>query len=381
MGKKFTDYCPPGSIFLEKVREKIGKLYGSFGYEPVEPSVFLDYEDLYYKDKNNSFKVVDYDGRVLTLRTEYTLSAAEMAARINDEGRDFIKFYYFGKVFRYITENAGDYREFHQIGIENIMGKDDPFADIEVIALAVETLLELGFKSFTVDVGEVNFFKGITFDYGFDEESSEILCKLIDKKDYIGIENFLSDKNIKNSVIDDFRKITRLYGKGEVLKKAKEYARNEISKKSLERLNFIYERLISMGYEDYISLDLGMLKHMDYYTGIIFTGYIEGLGYPVLSGGRYDSLFLKFNRNLYAVGFAAGLERILEKAGGFKEGYKVYIGYDEEGFKKAFNFTRFINDKTYFQSFPEKPEDSLKRAKKLGAEKIYYFKGDEIIFL
>lgn len=381
MGKKFTDYCPPGSILLERVREKIGKLYRNFGYEPVEPSVFLDYENLYFKDKNNSFKVIDYDGSVLTLRTEYTLPAAEIAARINDEGRDFIKFYYFGKVFRYITENAGDYREFHQIGIENIMGKDDPFADIEVIALSVETLLELGFKNFTVDVGEVNFFKGITFDYGIDEESSDILCRLIDKKDYIGIENFLGDKNIKNSVIDDFRKITRLYGKGEVLKKAEEYAKNETSKKGLERLSFIYEKLKSMGYEKYISLDLGMLKHMDYYTGIIFTGYIEGLGYPVLSGGRYDSLFLKYNRKLYAVGFAAGLERILEKTGSFWEGFKVYVGYDEEGFKKAFNFTRYISDKTYFQSFPEKPEDSLKRAKKLGAEKIYYFKGDEIFFL
>lgn len=381
MEKKFTDYYPPGSAYYEKVREKISKLYENFGYQIIEPSVFINYDDIYFCDKNNSFKIVDYDGSVLTLRTEYTLSAANIAANFFDERQDVIKFYYFGKVFQYLTENAGDWREFHQIGIENIMKKDDPFSDVEVIALAAETLLELGFLNFTVDIGEVNFFKGITFGYGIDDESSEMLCKLIDKKDYIGIENFLKDKNIKSSVIDDFRRITRLYGKGDVLKDARVYAKNEISKKSLDRLEFIYRKLKSMGYEDYISLDLGMLKHMDYYTGIIFTGYIEGLGYPVLSGGRYDSLFSRFNRRLFAVGFAAGLERLIEKMPVFKETFEVYVGYDDEGFEKAFEFTKNLKGKAYFQSFPERREECQERAKNMGIERVYYFKGKDIILL
>lgn len=66
-----------------------------------------------------------------------------------------------------------------------------------------------------------------------------------------------------------------------------------------------------MGYEGYISYDLGMIKPLSYYSGILFSGLVKDLGAPVLSGGRYDNLADAFGKHMPAVGFAMGLKRIL----------------------------------------------------------------------
>ena len=65
------------------------------------------------------------------------------------------------------------------------------------------------------------------------------------------------------------------------------------------------------GYEKYVSFDLGMVNHFDYYTGIIFRGYTYGTGDAIGKGGRYDNLLMQFGKNAPAIGFTILVDDML----------------------------------------------------------------------
>src|SRR5699024_11265662 len=73
---------------------------------------------------------------------------------------------------------------------------------------------------------------------------------------------------------------------------------------TLDNLMEIYDYLDAYGIKDHIVADLSLINHMDYYSDIIFQGFIEKVGKPVLMGGRYNTLANQFNANIPAVGFA-----------------------------------------------------------------------------
>ena len=102
-----------------------------------------------------------------------------------------------------------------------------------------------------------------------------------------------------------------LFGDLSVVDKADVEGLNSVSKAALDNLRSIYVLLGEYGFKDVISVDLGMLQSIDYYTGSIFKCYTHGVGFPVCAGGRYNNLVGKFGRNLSAVGVAFGINRIL----------------------------------------------------------------------
>ncbi|MEI3162676.1 MAG: ATP phosphoribosyltransferase regulatory subunit [Lachnospirales bacterium] len=67
-----------------------------------------------------------------------------------------------------------------------------------------------------------------------------------------------------------------------------------------------------MGFEKYVSFDLGVIGSMDYYTGLIFRGYAKGSGASVLDGGRYDNMVEKFGLAMPAVGFALKVNELMK---------------------------------------------------------------------
>jgi len=375
MSRKFVDYYPLTSRLLEEIRRKTLFLFKKFGYQLIEPSTFEDYEKSKSLNGQNSIKFMDSDGTIIALRNEFTPKVAEIVAKNGGEVYP-IKYCYFGRAFQFIQQEAGDLREFYQAGVENFHTSDSYYIDLEVLVLAIESLLQLGVNNFTIDIGEVNFFKGITADYGIDDASAEILCKLVDKKDYIGIENFLIKKGISDKVIDVFRNLTRLYGKKDKINEAYKFAKNEISKSAIERLKEIFNKLSKLGYEKYISIDFGMVKHLNYYTGIIFSGYLPKLGYPVLNGGRYDNLCETFGKRLYAIGFALGVDRILNwmiKSGEAEANfYKAALFYKEGFFEIAIKELLKFEKEVYFYSNPIDVQQALTLSKELKISEFYY---------
>jgi len=129
---------------------------------------------------------------------------------------------------------------------------------------------------------------------------------------------------------------------------------NRLSISALKEIKGIYNILRSYGLEEHILIDLGIIRDFDYYTGIIFEGYTDYLGFPICGGGRYDSLCLKFGENLPATGFAIGLERLimaLERENvnvlNLKrpEQYVLYYQKSEDNFRKALAVAKDLRKK------------------------------------
>ena len=122
-----------------------------------------------------------------------------------------------------------------------------------------------------------------------------------------------------------------------------------MSASALKEIKEVYNLLRDYGLEEYILIDLGIIRDFDYYTGIIFEGYTDYLGFPVCGGGRYDNLCSKFKKNFPSTGFAIGLERlamILEKEdiNSLKikrpDQYVVHYRNDKTNFRRALKVTK-----------------------------------------
>jgi ATP phosphoribosyltransferase regulatory subunit len=83
---------------------------------------------------------------------------------------------------------------------------------------------------------------------------------------------------------------------------------------SLRHLCEVWDVLADYGVSDHVIIDLTMIGNFSYYTGLIFEGYAADLGFPVCSGGRYDSLLEFFGRSATATGFALATNRIMQVA-------------------------------------------------------------------
>ena len=104
------------------------------------------------------------------------------------------------------------------------------------------------------------------------------------------------------------RRLPRLFGGEEVLRAAASLCHDEDTKEALACLARLYLALRRLGLGDQVMIDLGLVQENEYYTGVIFRGYIEGSGDTVVSGGRYDTLLQQFGSPLPATGFGVNVD-------------------------------------------------------------------------
>lgn len=309
-----NDILPEECARKKEIENTIWSVFASIGYKEVETPSFEYYDVFEGVDgqisQENMYKFFDEHGRILTLRPDITTSIARMAATKETGAVLPMRYCYTGNVFRAERTQGARQREFTQAGIE-LIGSNTPMADAEVIAAAIEAVMAVGIEEFQMEIGQVAFFNGLVEQAGLGAEDIEKLRERIDCKDSLGIreltEQLELDDNVKSLMID----LPYLFGGLEVVEKACVDGLNETSKTALENIRSIYRLLCAYGFEQYISIDLGMLQSIDYYTGSIFKCYTHGIGFPVCAGGRYDHLMERFGKEMGAVGVAFGVNRIL----------------------------------------------------------------------
>ncbi|MDX1359313.1 MAG: ATP phosphoribosyltransferase regulatory subunit, partial [Clostridia bacterium] len=231
------------------------------------------------------------------------------STKLNDEDLP-AKLFYFGKCFRAGESNGGKMREFTQSGAE-IIGSANTFYDALMIATAVEAVKAIGIDEFIIELGQVDFFRGLMDLAALGEEDSEKMRVLIDSKDFFGVEEMLVGRSIENEVRNLLLNLPSYYGKKEMLLEVRGMTSDKRLLDALDQLSELMEILEAFGVSEYISVDLGMVKRLDYYTGFIFRGMTYGMGFPILGGGRYDTLCGKFGKPMPATGFSLGVDRAL----------------------------------------------------------------------
>ena len=290
-------------------------VFSEYGYKMVQTPTF-EFFDVYNTATPNKaesmFKFFDVNGRMLALRPDFTTSIARLAATKPVGEETPVKLCYSGSAFRNDEAfSQARQSEFSQVGIE-LMGDCSTDADAEVIEVAIKTLDKVGMKSFRIDIGQVAYFMEVAKQANLDAEQTDKLRRLINDKDFVAIEQLLDTMELQEDIKQIFTDMPTQFGSADVIDEAMaQKGIGEDAKAALENLKEIYKILKDKGLEEYISIDLGMVPHLDYYTGMIFKGFTFGVGFPICSGGRYDNLMEKFGRDMPATGAAIGVERLM----------------------------------------------------------------------
>ena len=181
-----------------------------------------------------------------------------------------LKLFYFENCFRYERPQKGRFREFWQFGVE-VIGSKSPHADAEVIALAEKMVESAGIKG-DIHVGHLGVIRHILHE--LDAEDQTKIMRFVDKKDDKGLDDYLEEINATTELREQLFGLVSISGDNAIVK-AKEIVGDL---PELER----FETLVGLldAYEVDYSVDFGIARGLDYYTGMVFEIYAEGLGAP-----------------------------------------------------------------------------------------------------
>jgi ATP phosphoribosyltransferase regulatory subunit len=257
------------------------------------------------------YRFFDRHGRTLALRPDLTIPTARVVAtRLYDQPLP-LRVAYAGSVFRHEPPRAGRQHEFTQAGVE-LIGAAGSAADAEAIALSVAALRAVGLPGFRITVGHIGFFRGLLAALGLPERAEHRLRSAVDRKSEAELEALLRETpNLPPMVRRAVLALPRLAGDASVLAEAEAYCLNTPMMAALANLLEVSQQLAAYGVADAVAYDLAEVRDLDYYTGVTFEGFAPGIGFSLISGGRYDDLIGHFGPSFPAVGWALTLDRIL----------------------------------------------------------------------
>lgn len=310
--KGLRDLLPDEVKIKRNIENQAAGLFARYGYQEVITPAF-EYLEVIEAGAGSDirqelFMFMDREGGILSLRPEMTVSIARLAATHMQEEPLPLRFYYMGNVFRHVQPQKARYREFWQAGIE-LLGARGPYADAEVIAIAVRTLDSIGLTDFKISLNHIGIFNNILADCQMDHKDQMLVRQLVERKDLVELSQVLDSLAIDDQMKESIASLPVLHGGLEIIDKIPYLDRSSQAVEAVSELLKIYEALESFGVTRHIVLDMGVLRGLDYYTGIVFEGYSPDLGYGLLGGGRYDNLLGQFGFPCPATGFALGLER------------------------------------------------------------------------
>ncbi len=305
------DVLPEESGALDEAEALLREKFARAGFRSVR-TAGLEYYDTFTQirspvEPTKMFKMTDKDGNLIVLRPDMTLACARIAA--TKMHGDRARLSYVSNIYDFSGGGSSD-REVAQAGVE-IFGEAGAESDAYAVAFAVECLRAIGLEDFVVDIGHVGFYKGLLEESGLTPGQAEELRGYSNAKDSVNMEIALRASGAPARVQAAILALPSLFGGVEVLDAAEKLTDNAQARASLAHLKQVYAHLCRAGVEKYVSFDLGTVKSLSYYSGMVFTGLAAGVGAPVLSGGRYDGLCAQFGRDLSAVGFAIGMMRAL----------------------------------------------------------------------
>ncbi len=302
-----------------RIEETVVAVFEGWDYEEIIPPIF-DYADVFTGEAlaPKTYSFIARDGSVLALRPDFTSLLAKIAAGRLRERAAPLRLYYSGEVVRWEPPKAGSQSELHQMGLEHL-GGDSRAADAEVLAIAAECLERVGAKEWVLALGHVGVFNGLVEGSGLDAPRLEQLRDRVEAKDALGVREALSGSDLRVAVAEAIEKLTTLAGAPEVVLEAERaFSFSPAATAAIVELRAVVEALDEAGLGDRVAVDLGEVRGLDYYTGLVFRVFAPGLGFEVGGGGRYDRLLARFGRPLPAVGFMLGLDRLavlLERQG------------------------------------------------------------------
>ncbi|WP_274952684.1 ATP phosphoribosyltransferase regulatory subunit [Angelakisella massiliensis] len=317
--KRFDKVTPEGTRDLlfedcavrQRLTNRLTELYHRRGYRQIiTPGVeFYDVFTLPSSGfpQDSMYKLSDNRSRLMVLRPDCTIPIARLAATRLAGMAKPLRIYYAQNVYRMEQSLRGRLSEIWQAGVE-LIGDCSLRSDLEMVELAASSLAGLGPGS-RIELCHIGYFRAVIGSLEADTDTKEEIRQCVEQKNYAALGNIL-DRFPGDPAAAALRKLPRLFGGEEVFEEAAALFGENGAAESLGYLRDIYEALCRLGLSDQILIDLGLVNQAEYYTGIVFRGYLDGVGEPVLSGGRYDNLLRDFGEPCPAIGFAVELDPV-----------------------------------------------------------------------
>ena len=289
----------------EKVIFGLRSLYRSYGYTQYKMSKFEEY-DLYAKNKDflisdSVITFTDTNGKLMALKPDVTLSIIK---NIKDRDTGVQKLFYNENVYR-ISKGNQSYKEIMQVGLECI--GDISTDDIrQVIVLAAQSLRSIS-GACVLNITDLDLLSQVTGDTeDFGVKTADIL-KCVEEKNEDGLK--------KLNISEKQRKILSclLHASGtaqQVLPELMMALEGLCDTSSVQKLAQIVASIEDAQVRDMLRVDFSVISDLNYYNGIVFKGFVEGVPSAVLSGGQYDKLMKKMKHSSCAVGFAVYLDML-----------------------------------------------------------------------
>ena len=302
------DFLPADNARRRYVEGIMRNVARNWGYGEVVTPTF-EHLDLFTLKSGEGiveelYNFTDKGDREMTLRPELTAPVMRLYVNELQPFSKPFKLFYFENCFRYERPQKGRFREFWQFGVE-LIGSGKPDSDAEVIALADALLKAVGVKG-DMKLGNLTVIR--TLLKGLEPEIVSKFMRLIDKKEYAGLEALLEEIGAEEQLKSDLSRLIKLEGK-DILPDVKEIVGDILELASFEKTL----KLLDAYGVDY-SLDFGIARGLDYYTGMVFEVYAEGLGAQkqVCGGGSYQLIQLFGGGDVPSTGFGIGFDRIME---------------------------------------------------------------------
>ncbi|WP_297518850.1 ATP phosphoribosyltransferase regulatory subunit [uncultured Clostridium sp.] len=320
---------------IEKILDSTNKIFNNFSYEEViTPSIeFYDTFKGISKaiNQDEMYKLSDREGKLLSLKVDATLPIARVVSSKLKDKKLPIRIRYSTNVFKVSKKLSGKRNESLEVGIELI--SDENFhSEVEAILIAIETIKGLEIKNFKIEIGHIGIVKRVIKLLNLDIEKKDEFIELVEEKRLIDLEEFLGELNLEDNLKIFLKQFPWMFGDFSNLKNEKKYIKDIIIQEYVDYIEKLYGVFKELGLDKYLSYDLSVASKIDYYSGVVFKGYLENQGNHVIQGGRYDSLMSLYGRDVSAIGFSLNIDDLLVNMESIEKEDASKLSYTDENY-------------------------------------------------
>jgi ATP phosphoribosyltransferase regulatory subunit len=300
------DVLPDETREVRAITDTLRRVFERHGYGEVYTPA-LEYESVLARadiaETQPAYRVFDESGEVLILRSDMTVPIARVVATRYATSEPPLRFCYFAHCYRGVPPQRGQQRELLQAGIE-LIGSPAPEGTAEALTVLCDALDAVGLKDYRIGMGDASLYPALMRSLDVHEPVQAGLHEALVRRDFVSVEHQLAESGLPQDAAALLLEVPQRRGGAEILADAPTPAVDAVT--GMRRVHELLEPSVAAR----VIFDFGLVGGIGYYTGAVFEVYDPELGAPIGSGGRYDELLGRFGRQLPAVGFALGVDRL-----------------------------------------------------------------------
>jgi ATP phosphoribosyltransferase regulatory subunit len=308
------DVLPAEAAALRAIENALRERFLAYGYGEVRTPALEFADTLAAADDDvvaAAYRLFDAQGQVLALRTDMTVPTVRLAATRFRERRVPLRLWYVADSYRPLAPSRGQDGQFTQAGVE-LLGAADVGADAECVALLCDALASSGLVDFSVTIGTVAFHGALVQALGLPPDQAEAALAALADGDFPMLESIISGSAVSERAERALQRALRIGSGDAALAQVRRLGAGPAVEAAVERLVQVRELVDQAGFAEHVSIDLGLLPGLSYYSGLVVEAYAPGVGLPIASGGRYDGLPAALGWDVPGVGFAVAVHRLRE---------------------------------------------------------------------